>query len=392
MSKTSAEAPVIHVPYKTSKIRAQKTREETRSKLENIEIQEVNKDPKNVGVNIDQDFIVDGFFSKNIDRIKREWSVRYGPESVTKIEESVNNGDIQTEIDKNLNKQIAKTDKLRKFLEQIPNLNHARIHPFGIESPVNPSQAIEIQPDGNRKVNLNPNFQEQLKLITDKCSDTTLVIHFFDSQKGQENCSNVPHTDREISDYIAICDALLNMNRDKLQLELGNETNVTRKTGEMFDNRQFASHSDAHEYAQFYIKVASELKKRHPNAKLAMAGIACYDSQYIKSVLQEVKQYETQNAYPRLIDTVSVHPYRRDPERGAKEIQNGIFIDRPLTYEQQLNEFLNIAHSYDSEVNTIVGEIGFPSKDADNQKKLERSIDLSKQKGLVTYIYPAADI
>jgi len=371
-----------------------KTKEQTRQKLEEAEIQKVNKDPDKVGINIDQDYIVDGSYTKGIKFIKTEWPIRYGTDAKNKIEIAEKEGTIQVELDKRVNEQHTKLDKLKNYLSRFPRLEHVRINPYGVESPINPNQAIEIQPDETRRVTINSDFQEQLRLIVDKCPDTILVVPFYNSRKGPEYCSDIPSNDQEIADYITICDTLLIQFGNKLQLEIGNETNVDRKTGEMFTNKQFASHTNPHEYAQFYIKVANELKKKHPNARLAMAGIACYDAFYLKTVLEDVKEYENHNNLDKLINTVSIHPYRQNPEKGAIEVKEGKFPENPTetTYNQQMEEFLGISRNYNPDVNTTIGEIGFSLTDVQNQQKLERSIELSKQKGLTSFIYPAVNV
>lgn len=267
-------------------------------------------------------------------------------------------------------------------------LIHARIHPLPENSPLSVSQAIKEKSDSSFEVQIFPDFIEQMKKIKEHTKDLTIVVPFYNHRLDKEKASDVPETDSQINQYIAICESIIENIGEDIQLEIGNETNVSNITGEEFkNNAQFSSHVDAKEYSDFLFVVASELKKKHKNLRISMAGVACFDPTYIKDTLLEVEKKKSENNIETsLVDTISFHPYRKNPEDGSAEIKNGGFVNSDLNYEKQLEIMKEIALEFTKKL--TVGEINFPFTDPEAGEKLEQAISLTAEEGIETCIYP----
>ncbi len=353
----------------------------------------VLKDPEYVGINFDQDDIIDGRCFWSLE--KALGYIRQGNERNTEeFLSSLGVGGLQGFLLERKNKEIEKIKTFNKKLESFEGkLKHVRVHPAGEFSPLTPSQAIENNSDGTFDVTISPEFINQVKSIKEQVKgDLTLVVQFYDYRRGKEKCSNVPETEEQIEQYIAICEKTIENVGEDIQLEIGNETNVSRSTGSMFENvLQHATHVDSSEYAQFFFKVAKRIKEQTPSVKLSVAGVACFDPTYLREVLTEVRQLQTEfNVNILLVDTISFHPYRKDPKSGSVEVKNGQFVNTELTYKEQVEEMKRIASEFGVHMN--VGEINFSFSDSKQGEKLEEAIDLTKQEGLVSYIYPGVNV
>ena len=351
----------------------------------------VLKDPEYVGINFDQDNIVDGRYFWSLDR-----SLAYVKQDKERNTEEFRSslGGLQGFLLEKRNKEIEKIEIFNKKLESFRGkLKHVRVHPAGELSPLTPSQAIETNSDGTFDVIISPEFINQVKSIKEQVKgDLTLVVQFYDYRRGKEKCSNVPETDEQVEQYIAICEETIENVGDDVQLEIGNETNVSRSTGPMFENvLQHTTNVNPSEYAQFFFKVAKRIKEKTPSVKLSVAGVACFDPTYLREVLTEVRQLQTEyNVNIPLVDTISFHPYRKDPKSGSVEVKNGQFVNTELTYKEQVEEMKRIASDFGVHMN--VGEINFSFSDSKQGEKLEEAIDLTKQEGLVSYIYPGVNV
>lgn len=352
----------------------------------------VTENPEFVGMNLDQDYIVDGrsFWSQE------RW-LQYIKERDGQISEEalvlVESGKAQEIITE---KQVKENDKIKDCDEYISsfegNLKHIRINPAGETSPASPSQAIETRADGTYETKINPKFIEQARKLKEQCSDLTLVVPFYDHRRGKERASDVPETQEQVEQYIAICEKMIESIGDGVQLEIGNEANVSRSTGAMFaDKLQHASHVNPTEYGRFFFEVAKKIKEKTPAAKLSIAGVACFDPTYLREVLTEVRRLQIESGKDTtLVDTISFHPYRENPNSGSIEVKNGNFTINELDYERQMEKMQKIASQFG--VNINIGEINFPLSDKEQKTKLKQAVSLTAKRGITSLIYPGNNV
>jgi len=358
----------------------------------NQEVALVNANPEWVGMGIDQLFIVDVSVFRGPAFIKERMVVGGETEKLGRVTELEVQGKVDEALEIARKREEGKMSQLSAYLEKFTSLRHTRINPEGALSPIAPSMAIESN-GSDFSVSIDPHFVEQMKLITGKCPDTTLVVPFYDHRRGREEASNVPLAGEQTQRYIAICDELITRFGNIIQLEIGNETNVTRSTNvETFGDLQFATTSDPHEYARFYGEVARALKDKHPSIKLSLAGLACWDEQYLATVLEDIKLFEQRGGTSKLVDTVSFHPYRENPEEGTTEIANGRFTGTRRTYQEQLIEFIQLARNYAEAINVTVGEINFKFDDPKAISKLQKANEITQSSGVVSIIYPGIHV
>jgi hypothetical protein len=218
------------------------------------------------------------------------------------------------------------------------------------------------------------------------------VVQFYDHRRGKEKSSDVPETQEQVEQYIAICEKIIESIGDSVQLEIGNETNISRSTGAMFaDKLQHASHVNSAEYGKFFFEVAKKIKEKSPTVRLSIAGVACFDPTYLREVLTEVGRLQTESGNDTtLVDTISFHPYRENPESGSVEVKNSNFTVGELDYERQMEEMQKIASEFGVKLN--VGEINFPFSDPEQKAKLEQAVSLTAKRGIESLIYPGVNV
>ncbi|MFH1749848.1 MAG: hypothetical protein ABH837_03090 [bacterium] len=351
-----------------------------------FEADQVKKNPDYVGINFDQDLIVDARSSWT----KQQW------QDYLKLRDNKIPSIGQVEAQKILiDKKQIEEEKLKKFQDYLKSffgkLQYVRINPAGEASPISPSQAINIQSGNKWLVAIEPRFLEQLNILVKNGTDMIIVVPFYNHRQNHKTASDVPKTVLEKNQYLAICETLIQKIGGSIQLEVGNETNVTRSTGEMFkDKLQFGSQADAKKYAQFYYEIASQLKEKYPLVRLSLAGVACFDPKYLQTALTEI-QYLVQhyNVDIKLVDSISFHPYREEPEKGSVEVRNGNFCTNKLDYKAQMDKMLEIGSDFSVDVN--IGEINFSLKDPDRFSKLEKALQLTANK-MRSYIYPGVNV
>ena len=342
----------------------------------------VLENPEFVGINFDQSLIVDSRMFWDIEKCKM-----YLEERGDDLEDSLF---LLTEeqIRERIRTERLKLLQFNEYFEKLKGkVKYIRINPAGEMSPVSPSQAIEVISENEFRVNINKDFLEQLRTISKNCNDITLVVPFYNHRRGKEKRGDIPETNEEIDQYIVICEKIIEEAGDKIILEIGNETNVSKKTGAMFrDKLQHLSKVDIEQYVDFYIKVAKRLKERFPKLRLAVSGIACYDMGYLRKALQKIKQIEPNK---ELFDRISFHPYRSEPEKGSATVKDGDFVFNELNYSEQLEKMKEVASEY--EVDMRVGEINFPINDINHQLKLRKAIELTKEGNIKSLIYPGVN-
>lgn len=352
----------------------------------------VIENPKFVGINFDHDYIVDARNFWSQERYLQYIQERDGQIS-DEVRSAVESGQAQKILSEKREEEISKKSSFNEYLSSFEGkLQHARIHPAGELSPIAPSQALEIKPDGTFDVVIAPEFIDQIKTLQEQASDLTLVIQFYDHRRGKEKSSDVPETQEQVEQYIAICEKIIESIRGDAQLEIGNETNISRSTGAMFaDKLQHASHVNSTEYGKFFFEVAKKIKENKPATKLSIAGVACFDPTYLREVLTEVKRLQIESGKDTiLVDTISFHPYREKSENGSIEVKNGNFTISELDYKGQMEEMQKIASEFGVKLN--VGEINFPFSDPEQKMKLEQAISLTAKKGVESLIYPGTNV
>lgn len=352
----------------------------------------VVENPEFVGINFDQGYIVDTRSFWPQERYLQYLQERDGQIS-DEVLSAVESGQAQKILSDKREKEVNKGSSFNEYLSSFEGkLQHARIHPAGELSPITPSQALEIKPDGTFDVVIAPEFVDQIKKLQEQVSDLTLVVQFYDHRRGKEKSSDVPETQEQVERYIAICEKITESTGGSVQLEIGNETNISRSTGQMFaDKLQHASHVNSAEYGKFFFEVARKIKEKTPTVRLSIAGVACFDPTYLREVLTEVRQLQTESGNDtKLVDTISFHPYRENPESGSVEVKNGNFTVGELDYERQMEEMQKIASEFGVKLN--VGEINFPFSDPEQKAKLEQAVSLTAKKGIGSLIYPGVNV
>ncbi len=352
----------------------------------------VVENPEFVGINFDHDYIVDARNFWSQERYLQYIQERDGQIS-DEVRSAVESGQAQKILSEKKEKEVVKESSFYEYVSSFEGkLQHARVHPVGELSPIAPSQALEIKPDGTFDVVIAPEFIDQIKILKERVSDLTLVVQFYDHRRGKEKSSDVPETQEQMEQYIAICEKIIKNIGDGVQLEIGNETNISRSTGAMFaDKLQHASHVNAVEYGKFFTEVAKRIKEKSPAAKLSIAGVACFDPTYLREVLTEVRRLQTEAGIDgALVDTISFHPYRKKPESGSVEVKNGNFTISEMDYERQMEEMQKIASEFGVKLN--VGEINFPFSDPEQKAKLEQAVSLTTKKGIESLIYPGVNV
>lgn len=409
------------------------TKEQEREEIRRYERDLVVENPDFVGINFDHDDIVNprNYFSQ--EEYAQFIKEKHG-EIPEEMQALVDSGKAQQILSERRDKETGKIESFKKYLASFNGkLQHVRVHPYGEFSPVVPSQAIEIKADKSYEVAIAPEFFDQMRMIQAEAKDLTIVIQFYDHRRGNEKASDVPETQEQKEQYVSICEEIIEILGDNLQLEIGNETNISKNTDKVFaDVSQHASRADSSEYGSFFYETAKKIKEENPQIKLSIAGIACFDPTYLREVLGEIKKLQTENGINmRLVDTISFHPYRGEAKKGALEVKNGKFNISKLNYEEQLKEIQKIASEF--EVELTVGEINFKSFDPErglgfdpemrlkfnseqiarleqeqkakiNKKqenklkwenerkmKLEKALSMTAKKNIKSFIYPGVD-
>jgi hypothetical protein len=390
IKKDREDAPSDNSREEASKLKLDIEKEFSHS----FERELVISSPEFVGINFDQDYIVD---AKNFWSPERylQYVKEKGDISEEKLTELVKSGEGLKMLSQRREKETEKSKAFEEYLSGFAgNLKHARIHPAGENSPVSPSEAIEIKGDGAFDVAIAPQFTEQIRALQEQNDDLdlTVVVPFYDYRRGKEKASNVPETQEQVGQYIAICKKIVESAGENVQLEIGNETNVSRDTNKLFaEMLDHASKVDPVEYGKFFFKVAKVLKEERPAVRLKIAGTASFDPTYLIEVLTEVKKLQGEAGIDvPLVDTIDFHPYRERPEEGSAEVKNGEFVDGKLNYEQQMEEMQKIANDFG--VKLIVGEINWSLENPERETKLQEAISLTKEQDTVSFMYPAANV
>ncbi len=158
----------------------------------------------------------------------------------------------------------------------------------------------------------------------------------------------------------------------------------------MFDRDGFAREVNPAKYAHMYVQVARKIKQKYPKVKVAIAGTAMFDEDYLGAVIDEVQAESSNDEH--LIDKISFHPYRRTVHEGAPTFSGDQCVDSELSYEEQLEHMQALADRVGAAVD--IGEVSFSSdygKTVD-MSELHKNSEHARQKGLKTYTWPQTQI
>lgn len=323
-----------------------------------IERDEVLKNPEYVGASLD-DVIIGGHM------IYAEKYLETGdtdilPERFRRYDPDV----IKSEI----NRQLIQKVKFRQYVDSFNgNLRMTRINKVPKFSPM--SLEYAIQPDGS--ANISKEFIEQLHYLQDAgVDDITVVASTYYDRHGRETSGYLTGRDRE--DYFKMIDVLINSVGSNLTIELGNETNEDIIVG---NNTLIAKYVDPVKYAEFYNDIATRLKDKYPDLRLAVAGTAFSDPDWLKAVLEGIDDHD-------LVDVISAHPYRGSIN-GVSSVGHN---DKNVKYVDEEDELIELANQYGAEYR--IGEITYGGDDDDAYRKLSSDLSRAAAKGVKSSIWP----
>lgn len=271
-------------------------------------------------------------------------------------------------IKREINRQWAQEVKFRQYIDSFNgNLRMARINKVPKFSPM--SLEYAIQPDGS--ANISDEFVEQLQYLQGAgVDDITIVACTYYDRHGRETSGYLTGQDRD--DYLKMIEALVDKVGANLTIEIGNETNEDIIVD---NNTLVAKYVDPAKYAEFYSDVASRLKDKYPGLRLAVAGTAFSDPDYLKSVLEGINNYD-------LVDVISAHPYRGSIN-GVSSVRHN---DKNVKYVDEEDELIELANQYGAEYR--IGEITYGGDDDDAYRKLSSDLSRAAAKGVKSNIWP----
>lgn len=323
-----------------------------------IERDEVLKNPEYVGASLDG-VIIGGHM------IYAEKYLETGDTSILPERFKCYDPDV---IKSEINRQWAQEVKFRQYIDSFNgNLRMARINKVPKFSPM--SLEYAIQPDGS--ANISKEFIEQLQYLQEAgVDDVTVVASTYYDRYGKETSGYLTGQDRD--DYFKMIDALISKVGSNLTIELGNETNENIVVG---GNTLISNYIDPTKYAEFYNDIATRLKDKYPDLRLAVAGTAFSDPDYLKSVLEGINNHN-------LVDVISVHPYRGSIN-GVSSVRHN---DKNVKYVDEEDELIELANQYGAEYR--VGEITYGGDDDDAYRKLNLDLRRAAAKGIKSNIWP----
>lgn len=300
--------------------------------------------------------------------------------------------------------QTTRMSKYRQYIESFGGqLEHARLHTSALASPLSPGNAI--RDDGS--VCIAPEFIDQIKLLQDTGvkdiavtaeyytsrydrDGTRLISHLYADNNSNNNVDGLP-AGAERQDYLNMIIGLIEQSSaagvdiNNLTIELGNETNQTIKTD--FDDGSGALmsgvYADPVRYAEFYRSIASQLKDKYPSLKLAVAGTAGADVDYLRTVLDWIGD-------DSLVDAISSHPYRSSPDSESWVIDKQHSFNNSDSYPVAEDKLIQLARQHGASYS--VGEIAYSQKQPDELAHANLDDDLSRSsgRGVVTCMWPRA--
>lgn len=271
-------------------------------------------------------------------------------------------------IESEINSQLTQKVKFRQYIDSFNgNLRMARINKVPKFSPMN--LEYTIQPDGS--ANISKEFIKQLQYLQGTgVDDITVVASTYYDRYGRETDGYLVGQDRD--DYFKMVEALVDKVGTNLTIEIGNETNEDIIVG---NNTLIAKYVDPVKYAEFYNDVANRLKDEYPGLRLAIAGTAFSDPDWLKAVLEGIDDHD-------LVDVISAHPYRGSIN-GVSSVGHN---DKNVKYVDEEDELIELANQYGAEYR--IGEITYGGDDDDAYRKLNLDLRRAAAKGIKSNIWP----
>ena len=296
-------------------------------------------------------------------------------------------------------RESSKVEHLSEMLDKLPDGVSFRVHPYAPESPF----ALEHCRQEGGECHVDDTAIAQMKQVYekvrsgDKPGELTVVMNAYTLERG----GNTPETPEDIDAYAEMCIAFLDQmdlgesGGEGICLELGNETNVDKQVknrdgSQMFPGEGFADQADPAKYAHMYVQVARKIKEKYPRVKVAIAGTAMFDDDYLGAVIDGVKAESSDDEH--LIDKISFHPYRSTVSEGAPTFREHKCVDSPLSYEEQLMKMRMLAHVAGADLD--IGEVSFSKEHGKSvdMAELHKNTEHARQNGLKTYTWPQTQI
>lgn len=329
-----------------------------------FERSEVLKYPEYVGVNLDES-IVNGQIAL-ASRYRQTHNIDDLPPKYR--------GFSHERIDKFISDQDELVQKFDEYIQSFNGrLRHARIHRTSHLSPLGMSNAVHL--DGS--IAIAPEFLRQVDTLKRAGVDDLMVAaELYSDRYG--NTIGGYLTDEQRRDYINMINCFVDIVGENIIVEIGNETNVTIKNP---DGSYSARYIGPEDYAEMYRDIAGQLKRAHPQLRLAVAGTAFADYDYLRKVMDNIGDSS-------LVDVISCHPYRGAVDGVSHKPGD---YDKTMTYHDEEKLLRQLAERYNVEYR--IGEIAYGGgHDGQSRRSaytnLDQDLQHSANSGIVTNIWP----
>lgn len=329
-----------------------------------FERSEVLRYPEYVGVNLDE-AIVNGRIAL-ADRYRRTHDVNDLPPKYR--------GFSRERIDKFIADQDGLVQKFDEYIQSFNGqLRHARIHRTSHLSPLGMGNAVRM--DGS--IAIAPEFLRQVDILKRAgANDLMVTAELYSDRYGDTISGHL--TDEQRRDYVNMVNRFVDIAGDNVIIEIGNETNVTIKNP---DGSYSARYINPKDYAEMYCDIASQLKRAHPQLRLAVAGAAFADYDYLSKVMDNIDDSS-------LVDIISCHPYRGAVDGVSHKPGD---YSKTITYHDEEKLLRQLAEQYNAEYR--IGEIAYGGgHDGQAQHlahaNLDRDLQHSVNGGIITNIWP----
>ena len=313
------------------------------------------------------------FIGSGMDRIIVNGAISYKDEYLQTGDNSLLPEKLQgyddVTISRLINEQNVLVEKFKQYVDSFNGrLRRVRINRTPSSSPLNLSNVIR----SNGSAKIASEFIEQVKYLQESgVDDITMVAGAFYDKNGEVTDGYLIGQDRE--DYFNMIDSLVEQIGQNVTIELTNETNEDI----MVDGSILvAKYVEPAKYAEFYKDVASRLKQKYPDLKLAIAGTAASDPKYIREVLEHIGD-------PNLVDVISTHPYRASID-GPSAVNDD---SKTTSYLDEEDELISLAKEYGASYQ--IGAVTYADEaDHDAYSKLSQDLTRAATKGVKSNIWP----
>lgn len=321
-------APLFSIGEKTEAERIDKSHVKDLEQIHDCEVKMVAENADVLGYNIDSKLIISP--ERRAQAIRAKEFLDSGGDITVLSEKFKQPAErIQEAIDEELSKDELLDDTLSKLPEGVK----FRINPYSPSSAFTTANSERIVNEkGENRFRINSDVMAQMRKIKEKAAGSELSVVMSQLHEGEDGrpTSNIPE---DPADYIALCQSFVEQSGyaeqagKGLVLELGNECNMSHESGgPIFQSEAFAEKVDPEAYANLYFETAKALKASFPDVKLSLAGIAFYDHDFVKQVVDRIqakKDADESLKDTKLIDVISFHPYRKTVEGPTPFMSNG---------------------------------------------------------------------